>query len=173
MPKPDAAALTVLDECDILEAPVPVEDVARRLGISVVHEPIQGDIDGMLYRDGTRVVIGVNSKQAEVRRRFTIAHEIGHYRLHPGHDVHVDRHVKIDFRDEVSSQATHREEIEANAFAAALLMPTHFVRRGVLEAVNKGVSNGSTLIAELARKFEVSKQAMEYRLVNLGVLTPR
>jgi Zn-dependent peptidase ImmA (M78 family) len=162
----------VLDECGVTEPPVPVEQIAVALGIVVVREPFKGDISGMLYREGGRILIGVNSSQAQVRQRFTIAHEIGHFRLHPGHDVHIDRDIKVDFRDEVSSLAIHREEIEANAFAAELLMPRRFLQREVLDTVARGKVTERSLIDDLASRFDVSRQAMEFRLVNLGVIHP-
>jgi Zn-dependent peptidase ImmA (M78 family) len=170
MARAEANAAEVLELCGVTEAPVPVEQVASRLGISIAREPFKGDISGVLYREGANVVIGVNSSQAPVRQRFTIAHEIGHFRLHPGHDVHVDRDVKVDFRDDVSSLAVHKGEIEANAFAAELLMPRRLVQQAVVSAATRGSVTKRSLIEELAERFDVSRQAMEFRLVNLGVI---
>ncbi len=64
-----------------------------------------------------------------VRQRFTIAHELGHFFLHRASStVFVDA-APIFFRDESSSNGSQREEIEANAFAAELLMPEDAIRQ--------------------------------------------
>jgi hypothetical protein len=80
---------------------------------------------------------------------------------------HVVR-ARINARDHRSSLATDREEIEANRFAAALLMPPDFVEAQVLRVMKRGLGEIATIDA-LARKFGVSPQAMEIRLTNLGM----
>ena len=72
----------MLARMGIAEAPVPVEQIARRLGAQVTYEGFDGDISGMLFRDEGRAVIGVNSRHAPTRQRFTVAHEIGHLEMH-------------------------------------------------------------------------------------------
>jgi Zn-dependent peptidase ImmA (M78 family) len=75
-------------------------------------------------------------------------------------------------RDGKSSLALDPQEIEANAFAAEILMPRKLVLREVDDRVPQGgVVDPTTLIRQLAREFRVSEQAMEFRLVNLGVTT--
>lgn len=73
----------------------------------------------------------------------------------------------MNLRDERSSLATDREEIDANQFAASLLMPAQFVRELVSKLLVR--RTGDAVIASLAKAFEVSEQAMEYRLINLGL----
>jgi Zn-dependent peptidase ImmA (M78 family) len=150
-------------------APVPVEMIARRLGARVSYEPFDGNVSGMLYRKGEQVIIGVNARQAETRQRFTIAHELGHLRMHPGDKVFIDQTVRINLRNQVSSQATDIEEMEANAFAAELLMPGEWVRREVDRLAGKRWPGEEALVAGLAKRFGVSPQAMEHRLMNLGI----
>src|SRR5215472_1062389 len=82
----------------------------------------------MLFRDGTHQVIGVNSAHPHVRQRFTISHELGHRALHPGRELILDVPVRVNMRNKTSSMASDFEEIEANAYAAALLMPEQMVR---------------------------------------------
>lgn len=68
---------------------------------------------------------------------------------------------------------TKREEIEANAFAAELLMPEEIVRRRVEAVVrDDGSLSGDRLVNRLAREFGVSGQAMEICLGTLGYLSP-
>ena len=75
--------------------------------------------------------------------------------------------VRVDFRDRVSSLATDQEEVEANRFAAALLMPQEMV----VQAVTGASRDPDELVRSLARSFKVSEAAMGYRLINLGVLS--
>jgi Zn-dependent peptidase ImmA (M78 family) len=165
----ESAAQRVLSEHGVEEAPVPVDDIAHQLGVVITHVPFEGDISGMLFRAGTKPVIGVNARQSRVRQRFTVAHELGHLQLHPGHDVHVDRDIKVNFRDEASGRATHVDEIEANAFAAELLMPHRLIHRELLAGIANGVPDDQ-LVTTLANRFDVSNQAMQFRLINLGIL---
>jgi Zn-dependent peptidase ImmA (M78 family) len=165
----EQAAIDLLDEADITEAPIPVEQIAATLDVDVRPEPLEGGLSGMLYRaqDG-HVVLGVNSAHARVRQRFTIAHELGHFLLHRD-TLHVDGLVR---RDETSSLAIDTKEIEANAFAAELLMPRDLVLERVEELLPKsGVADPARLVSNLARTFGFSEQAMDYRLANLGLST--
>jgi Zn-dependent peptidase ImmA (M78 family) len=151
------------------ELPVDVEAVAAHLGAQIVLEHLDRSVSGMLYRDDDHVVIGVNSAHAERRRRFTVAHELGHLVLHKGRPLVVD-HVRVNFRDATSSTATDMEEIQANAFAAELLMP-----RGQVIAMARQAGKvdapgtDAAVVRDLADGFEVSEQAMDYRLINLGL----
>src|SRR5438034_11370139 len=100
---PERAAQKVLDELRINEAPIPIDEIAGKLGATLSYEPFEGkgDLSGMLVRDKTRTVIGINSAHPLVRQRFSIAHEIGHLRLHQG-AIFIDQTVRFN-RDEKSS----------------------------------------------------------------------
>lgn len=159
----------LLKQYDLDNLPINVEALARKLNINIVEEDFEGSLSGVLYRDDDNVVIGVNAKHAEKRKRFTIAHEIGHFILHKGNKMHIDREYKVNFRDSISSTATNREEIEANAFAASLLMPENKFMMEVINLVDTGkdVINDDEVVRELANKFNVSQQAL---LIRLGKL---
>ena len=110
------------------EVPTPIEAVAAKRGAQVVRERLDRDVSGLLFRDDESVMIGVNDLHAPRRQRFTIAHEVGHLEMHKGRPLVLD-HVRINMRDATSSTATDVEEIEANQFAAAILMPSDLVIR--------------------------------------------
>jgi Zn-dependent peptidase ImmA (M78 family) len=77
----------------------------------------------------------------------------------------------IDKRDDVSSQATDQQEIQANQFAAELLMPRKFVMAELSRQMSSAIGSREELITILARTFDVSNDAMGWRLTNLGVLS--
>lgn len=173
MRQAEQRARDLLREFGIDSPPVPVDEIVERLGAAISREPFRGGISGMLYRSEGRAVVGVNSAEPPTRQRFTIAHEIGHLLLHEGRPLIVDRHVRVDRRDSSSSTGTKREEVEANAFAAELLMPEEMVRRHAEELVrDDGSLPADRLVNRLAREFDVSGQAMEIRLGALGYLSP-
>lgn len=167
-------AQRLLTAAAITEPPVPVERIVREAGAIVSYQPFDADdISGLLYRaTDSAPVIGVNSNNAKVRQRFTIAHELGHLQLHQQQELILERHVQVNFRDATSSTASNQEEIEANQFAAELLMPGDLLERNLTALLNGRPLSDSDLVKRLASRFEVSRQAMEYRLASLGMLTP-
>jgi Zn-dependent peptidase ImmA (M78 family) len=164
-------ARKLLQSNGISRPPVPVENLARALEIDVRYSPGKEDVSGALIRDGESVVIAVNSAQHENRQRFTIAHEIGHFLLHKGTQVHFDEDFRVNYRNAVSSEATNIGEIEANRFAAALLMPEDFLRRDLLRLQPDHERINET-IQSLSVRYKVSTRAIELRLVNLGFISP-
>ncbi|WP_225858942.1 ImmA/IrrE family metallo-endopeptidase [Streptomyces albicerus] len=169
----EQAAGRLLAEAGEVVPPVNVERLATHLGIVVSRSTFKdGDVSGMLVRqDGQSPVVGVNDTHSDHRQRFTIAHELGHFLLHPGRDVVLDRPVRVNLRDKTSSMATDREEIEANAFAASLLMPAGLVRsalQGLPAVVRQDPDRCTSALADI---FDVSEPAMGFRLINLGLVS--
>ena len=155
---------------DVLAPPVPVEKIAKALGVKVHRVPFEEDLSGMIYMDGETPIIGVNARHHVNRRRFTVAHELGHLMLHRNTlagRVHVDRRFPVLMRDATSASGLDSREIEANQFAAELLMPKSFL---VLEIRRKKAFDidDDKPVMELANKFQVSKQALQFRLLNLS-----
>ena len=71
----------------------------------------------------------------------------------------------------MSSAATDTEEIEANSFAAALLMPRIWVQAAVDRELQFGINDRDELTLSLAKEFDVSTEAMRFRLINLGIFS--
>jgi predicted transcriptional regulator len=184
-PEPLAAAQATLREFEESYGasdapPVPVERIARSLLDLYVdeHDDIRslpnapddhGHLSGML--DPNEMVIWIDRAEASRspgRRRFTIAHEIGHFRMHlPVEGVFLDRPqdvVEVSGAGESTPKESdhRRREREANEFARALLMPEPLV-------VEHAEASGFNLAA-LAERFSVSVPAMRLRLRVLGVL---
>lgn len=158
-------ATELLRSGGVSEPPVPVERLASLAGATVRFEPFEGALSGMLYRSAEGAIIGVNSLHPASRQRFTIAHEIGHLLLHEP-QLQIDERAFVVFRDLISSKATDPNEIEANQFAATLLMPEELLREAVLALTDRNDVEASIL--QLAEQFEVSKESMTIRLTRLG-----
>lgn len=157
----------LLAEFEVEEPPVPIRELARGCGARIVKVPGEDDdIDGFLYREGKQAVIGVNQDQALVRQRFTIAHELGHLLLHDHDEIHVDRGFRVRLRSGASREGLDRDEMEANRFAAELLMPMDFLRAD-LEEQEFDLADDDEL-RSLARRYGVSTQALAIRLNGLG-----
>ena len=159
-------ATELLEECNIHDAPVPIGRVAEHLGASIRYSPFEGELAGMLVRgDDEDIIIGVNSLHHPNRQRFTIAHECGHFMLHTGKSIYIDRTFRVNRRDAVSSQATDPDEIEANRFAAELLMPYELLVSDIFDTTID-VEDEQEL-KELANRYEVSVQALTHRITHI------
>jgi Zn-dependent peptidase ImmA (M78 family) len=170
-------AKQVLEEARIKSAPVRIDLIAKRHA-HVVQKQLPPDVSGMLVplvaeTSKHRWAIVVNQENAEVRQRFTIAHELGHLLLHRYTTPHADAGYKVRFRDKASSAGSVREEIEANQFAAELLMPedlilSHLVKVGFDYASPETETATVRKLIRIAKKFEVSIQALSFRIANLA-----
>ncbi len=146
---------------------IPIDPVvlANRLGMKVHNAKFADDnIVGMIAKRGDSITLLVNQADPPYRKRFTIAHELGHHFLHLLEDGEfVDGEADL-FRqppaDEKSVSPERRREIQANMFAAALLMPEDAVRVE-WEKVRS--------VSDMARLFNVSDEAMGIRIDQLGL----
>lgn len=139
--------------------------VASRLGIELLNvEFADGNHVTATERVGGLVSIAVQASDAPYRKRFAIAHAIGHCVLHmPGDGQLVDREVDLFWGvsgDPGTVPPNRRREAEANLFALALLMPapdvrTAWERLGSLDA--------------MARRFDVTEDAIGLRIAQLGL----
>ena len=158
-------ARALLEQGGVTGIPVPVERIASSLGASVRYSALHDDLSGMIYIGDQGPIIGVNSQHHPNRQRFTIAHEIAHLVLHRhliADQVHVDKRFRVLMRDANSASGTERMEIEANQFAAEVLMPAVSLR-AMLNKRGFDIDDDRPLEI-LASKFRVSRQALEFRI---------
>ena len=152
--------------------PIDVKLVAEKLGISILfrsklYKSGYGNISGLLLRREGLTICIINKDHTPTRRRYSIAHEIGHFVLHPPEEAYID----VAARSDKSSDGTDPQEMEANAFAAALLMPEEQIRKRVpTGGLDVSFDDDAENIGQLAKEFNVSPMAMTYRLLNLGLL---
>jgi len=152
--------------------PVPVYEIAKKLDIEVRDAVLGDDVSGLLVIEKGIPVIGVNSRHNKRRKRFTVAHEIGHYVLHLGvSDLFIDEgdFLAIYRRDDTRSRDNKRER-DANTFAGALLMPKDLLYKE-LETARLDLFEDRDW-KSLAERFDVSQQALMIRLTKLGYFGP-
>lgn len=163
-PPPDyrainAKAEAVLSRHGVTRPPIPIKDIVEREGVDVqfVRFATMGrTVAGLTKFDEARIY--VNADDQLNRQTFTIAHEFGHWMLHRDLFEEDPASYKVLLRTPTGGMLNADPlEKEANAFAAAILMPASMVRQ-VKDLV--GVREMSTL-------FAVSPEAMEFRLKNV------
>lgn len=148
------------------DIPVDVERIIQSYGIPIRSQPMEDSMSSMLVIRKGSAVIGVNQAHPPTRRRFSLAHELGHYLLHgKSPRVFLDAST-IFFRDGLASEGSDAEEIEANTFAAELLMPENVLRQIIRQSPLDAFDERA--VQRLAARFEVSVQALTIRLTRLG-----
>ena len=145
---------------NIETSPLDVYGLAKVLGITVrdnIFEEDKKGLSGVLYKESKtdNWIILVNQHHHPNRRRYTIAHELGHWCLH--------QHQKSLFEDEIFFRGGQPEkpEWQANDFASEILMPENdFLEK---------IGNGITRVEDLAIEFQVSTIALRIRAKKLGM----
>jgi Zn-dependent peptidase ImmA (M78 family) len=141
--------------------PVPVDPIAiaGKAGIKVFTAPLEQNVSGKLFMTpGRDPEIYVDQSDSYNRQRFTVAHELGHWakRIAKGEESGEI----VDYRGALAATGTDQQEIYANQFAAALLMPA----AEVVRLLERGY--GPIAIADALR---VSPDAASFRVTNIGV----
>lgn len=160
----ELATQILLDNDMLYKTPVGIIQIAKNYGINVYEGELNNEVSGAIrYNEkNKKFEILANKNNIWTRKRFTVAHELGHYFLHQ--DMLKDSDVHIDTLDRATikvDEKTKEQEKEVDYLAGALLM-----NRIVLE---KLIEDNYT-IEELAEIFDVSSSAMTVRLDILGLL---
>jgi len=145
--------------------PVDVAAIIARKGLKLVVCDVPGSLSGKLYPDQREVL--VNSRgRSQGRQRFTMAHELGHWELrHHLEDELPEDSQGFDgaYGSGEGAEGRSNVEIEANTYAAELLMPGAWIRRE-----RKPLSPGKP--DQLAELYQVSREAMFYQLMHYKML---
>ncbi len=150
---------SILNKYKYGSAPIDIYKLIVDLGIGIVETILDDDISGTIERKKSgQYLISINSSDSQTRKRFTAAHELGHYIYHR---EQIDEQCIADNRlyrstdnSKYNAHIGKLEETQANQFAANLLMPLHLIK----ELKESGLS-----IDEIATALGVSKQAMKIR----------
>lgn len=171
----------LLDKLGCCSVPIDLDQICAALEIEV-ERALNWDDEhsGSIRMAGDKVICWINPLDSTFRQRFTLAHEIGHY-IHDFAPVLATGGVPDTFLD--ASKTLKRDgrqdprEYRANDFAARLLMPRALLYPEVVSFVEserkrtqqKKVAR-EAVFSKMAERFQVSKSAMEIRLINLGIV---
>jgi len=156
---------------DSYSIPVDVTKIAKKQNARLVIDDLSSSgLSGFAYQKDNERIIGVNKLESDERQRFTIAHELGHLFLHKN-AVNYDQGGIMLFRDGHSSEGTDHREVQANRFAAELLMPEKDIRLDLAKEQTFDLMTAPSLlqpfVQKMAKKYKVSEQAMSIRLTTL------
>jgi Zn-dependent peptidase ImmA (M78 family) len=160
--KAKKVAFELLESFGIYEPPVNPAKIARDLGIVVnfAEFPNHDNVSGFYNADQNAIYVNVNEPPS--RMTFTIAHELGHQRLHREWTKTSD--YKILYRNNsFIDQPKDPKEQEANAFAAHLLVPRFIMDK---LSIDKLLKNSLISMSDLAVLFAVSQPMVRYRVKN-------
>lgn len=155
----DSDVKAVLEK-HIQDSPVNVSKICADFGVDILLASLPARISGEIRPGGTGTsgfIIRINRYEAEVRQRFTAAHELAHFLLHK------DK-IKSGIVDSVlyRSNLSSALEAEANRLAADILMPPDLVTNCLNGLPTHLISE--SVVIDLAASFRVSKAAMGFRL---------
>lgn len=146
-------AEAIWQDLSLSSPPLPILEVAESYGLNVLDADFckYPGLSGVL--DVNKGIIYVNRSDLPVRKRFTIAHELGHWILHRSDLDRPDSEYAPYYRRPIGGETDGREK-EANVFAANLLVPL------------KQLMYFSARYSErqLAELFAVSQEVIGYRL---------
>ncbi len=142
---------------------------------------------GKLDYEKNEIVINEELDDNDARKRFTIAHEIGHFILHRIYSNQLSEinDTEIDVNEFGDTDSNNRMEIQANMFASLLLMPLKHIiplakryfaeerlYRGYLYLDHQGCNQVLVMkfLTILSEHFNVSKSVAKYRLKKIGLL---
>ncbi len=155
-------AKVLLKELGISTLPIDPYDIAEQLGIKVVEDNCVGYTGVLLVVNGNALISIKKSIREYPRKRYTVAHELGHFRI-PGHLAKGMIGLSCTDKDLNTFWEDNSKESEANSFAAELLMPKkHFLKRIKLKELTYD------LLEDLMAEFETSLTATAYRHVKLA-----
>lgn len=154
-------------ECGVIGPPVPVREIAERVcGLTFWDQSLDeyrtsrtllGTL--LVYR---RTIVLHSGDTNICRRRFTVAHELGHWLLHRGLEEYLAHRSEDDLPR--LKEVRRAMETQADEFAANLLIPLRLLRRTLRQV---DATNTSGVLA-LSREFDVSRTAMGIRVERLA-----
>lgn len=143
-------ALNITSPTDIV-----IEDIAMARGVYVTEGRLDG-AEARLLRSGQRGLVRVKADLLELgRKRFAVAHELGHWEMHGERSP-----LALCTGEDIAAYGGTAPEIEANAFAGELLMPTLLVRPHC-----DGVTPRLDAIRAVAQEFRTTLTAAAVRFV--------
>ncbi len=156
---PSVKAEEIIKNLQIKEpSEIQIRDICMVRGVYVKEKILEGS-EARLIRKGSLGIVTVNNIiPEEGRKRFAIAHELGHFELHT-----VSQLVLCTEEDMYVWNENKKQEIEANEFAASILMPTKIFARHF----EVGQPN-MEIVKDVSGKFRTTLTATALRYVQLS-----
>jgi len=158
---PEALVSRIFELEPDLPIPVPVKALCTRLDIAEFADLYTTGFEAALITDTVKSsgAILVAKGRSPQRRRFSIAHELGHFLLPhhrvPAGEIMLCSPEQLAMTDPKDADARRRREAEANRFAALLLMPPPLLRAELIKTPSVQIDD----LVRLAALFNVSKDA--------------
>jgi Zn-dependent peptidase ImmA (M78 family) len=144
------SAKALLKQAKITFYPIRVNSIIKLIpNLHIDGVPLEDELSGMQAQSGEQVFIRYNANHPKVRNRFTVSHEVGHAVLAHTSSCKLGNFMSKDII-----------EVEANQFAAELLMPMAMLKQAVIQYPST---------KELAALFWVSEEAMGWRVMDTGI----
>lgn len=136
----------------------PLDLIVFGRGATLIEKPLSNS-EGRIVFGARKAIITINSEiEYPGKKRFVIAHELGHYEMH--------RHLIVMHNDTDATLEFFKggdQEAEANEFASELLMPEALFKKEC-----KGKKFSPDLLRLLAEKFQTSITSVAYKYFDLG-----
>jgi Zn-dependent peptidase ImmA (M78 family) len=158
---PAQAAEAIIEDLGITQiAELDVEAIAYDAGVEIFYEPMTG-CEATLVGVGNRAIATINPSPYRGRERFSVAHEVGHWKLHRGRSFRC----RVDQVEE-NFASTGSLEREADNFASHLLMPAGMFN----DAIRPYGKPNFKQLGDVAAAFDTSLTATALRLVGVDTL---
>ena len=162
---PERIATEIHRQLGSIPPPIPVRDIALALGIDCIREVPLTSFEGVLITDPERSAGGImiNSASRPYRRRYSIAHELGHFLCawHERRQTPLFACTRGDMGRWTGEDEHQRQEAEANRFALELLAPARLMASCLKKLPDL------EHVLDLSPKLEVSKEAIARRYASL------
>ena len=151
----------LLNRYNYIDDMVDIANIVRQQNYNVFIDDLDNNISGYVDHENRDVVL--NKNETPERRRFTLAHELGHIILNSNNRI---QHRDNILNNQLDIYSNDDKEVEANYFAGCILMPKNvFIRE-----FNNIKGNIDYKIQKLASYFGVSKLAVSVRANVLNLI---
>ena len=153
--------IDLLNRHNYIDDMVDIANIVRQQNYNVFIDDLDNNISGYVDHENREVVL--NKNETPERRRFTLAHELGHIILNSNNSI---QHRDNILNNQLDIYANDDKEVEANYFAGCILMP----RNVFIREFNSIKGDIDYKIQKLAYYFGVSKLAVNVRANVLNLI---
>ncbi|MDK3015110.1 ImmA/IrrE family metallo-endopeptidase [Bacillus sp. RB3] len=142
-----------------LSPPINIRELLENYA-NCVEDSLPNNTDAICIMNIDRPLVILDRFKSDNRKRFTLAHELGHLII-PWHSGMISCHT--DKNDDVDGDSYQLMEAEANKFAAEILMPSEWLEEMVTKHEKKGFTE---LLEQISQGAEVSLSAAFFSVID-------